>query len=56
MSGAGGVLGGRGAVLGGQRGAGYRWASAIDLIYKIKMVVARASRTRIASIWEQILF
>ena len=40
-------------VLGGQRGAGYRWASAIDLIYRIKMVVARASGTLIASSLEQ---
>ena len=47
------VLGGRAAVLGGQRGAGYRWASAIDLIYRIKMVVARASGTLIASSLEQ---
>ena len=44
-----GVLCGRGAVLGGQRGAGYRWASAIDLIYRIKMVVVRASGTLIVS-------
>ena len=42
-----------GAVLGGQRGTGYRWASAIDLIYRIKMVVARASGTLIASSLEQ---
>ena len=42
-----------GAVLGGQRGAGYRWASAIDLIYRIKMVVARASGTVMASSLEQ---
>ena len=40
-------------VLGCQRGAGYRWASAIDLIYRIKMVVARASGTLIASSLKQ---
>ena len=52
----GGVLGGRGAVLGGQRGTGYRWASAIDLIYRIKMVVARASGTLVASSLQQNTF
>ena len=51
-----GVLGGRGAVLGGQRGAGYRWASAIDLIYRIKKVVARASGTDLASSLKQNTF
>ena len=50
------VLGGRGAVLGGQRGTGYRWASAIDLIYRIKMVVARASGMDLASILKRNTF
>ena len=47
------VLGGRGAVLGGRGDASYRWARAIDLIYRIEMVVARASGTLIASSSEQ---
>ena len=32
-------------ILGGQRDTGYRWASAIDLIYLIKVVLTRASGT-----------
>ena len=41
---------------GWRRGAGYRWASAIDLIYRIKMVVVRASGTVRASSLKQNIF
>ena len=50
--GPGGLLSGRGAP-GRAGGASYRWASAIDLIYKIKMVLTRASGTVMASSLKQ---
>ena len=50
----GGEVGGvRGRPWGAQRCPGYRWASAIDGIYMIKKVVARASGTDLASSLKQ---
>ena len=43
----------RGRSWGAQRCPGYRWASAIDGIYMIKKVVARASGTDLASSLKQ---
>ena len=49
----GGGRGVRGRSWGAQRCPGYRWASAIDGIYMIKKVVARASGTDLASSLKQ---
>ena len=51
--GSGDVTGRPGGGPGRPGGAGYRWASAIDLIYRIKMVVSRASGTDLASSLKQ---
>ena len=47
------LLSGRGGAPGRPGGTSYRWASAIDLIYRIKMVLTRASGTVMASSLKQ---